>query len=89
MDKSPIKNKTLWKLTSFLSRFFDIGVILEINVGGVERGVVVEEVGHERQVQLVNSLRHVLRRDERPAAQLVGLNLEIQEILLYHNFKLL
>ncbi len=35
--------------------------------------MVVEEVGHEGQVQLVDPVGDVLRRDERPAAELVSL----------------
>ena len=35
--------------------------------------MVVEQVGHEGEVELVHALGHVLRRDEAPAAQLVRL----------------
>jgi hypothetical protein len=43
--------------------------------------VVVEEVGHEGQVQLVDPIGDVLRRDERPAAELVSLTKTYQYLL--------
>ena len=35
--------------------------------------MVVEQVGHEGQVQLVDAVGHVLRGDERPATEFVSL----------------
>ena len=45
----------------------------DLLLGRVEGGVVVEEVGHEGEVESLLALHHVLGGDEGPALQLVGL----------------
>ena len=60
-------------LTFLLSGLLQVLQTLPVNVGLVQARVVVKQVGHKGEVELVHALSHVLGRDEAPAAELLRL----------------